>query len=103
MKTAVSVSRASADTATGRTPTLTPIARSTSCPGHVVVPCGHILLFGHVKILILSLLSKSLPIKGREARLAAKAEGQASCRAPPGPATPRRAAAHLTGQNLSLS
>jgi hypothetical protein len=30
---------------------------------------GHILLFGHVKILILSLLSKSLPIKGREARL----------------------------------
>ena len=29
---------------------------------------GHILLFGHVKVLILSLLSKSLPIKGREAR-----------------------------------
>ena len=29
---------------------------------------GHILLFGHVKMLILSLLSKSLPIKGREAR-----------------------------------
>ena len=37
-------------------------ARGTSlCP-------GHILLFGHVKILFLSLLSKSLPIKGREAR-----------------------------------
>ena len=33
-------------------------ARGTSlCP-------GHILLFGHVKMLILSLLSKSLPIKG---------------------------------------
>ena len=29
---------------------------------------GHILLFGHVNILFLSLLSKSLPIKGREAR-----------------------------------
>ena len=29
---------------------------------------GHILLFGHVNILILSLLSKSLPMKGREAR-----------------------------------
>ena len=40
-------------------------ARGTSlCP-------GHILLFGHVKMLILSLLSKSLPIKGREARPAA--------------------------------
>ena len=46
-------------------------ARGTSlCP-------GHILLFGHVKILILSLLSKSLPIKGREARPAAKVEGRA--------------------------
>ena len=34
-------------------------ARGTSlCP-------GHILLFGHVKILFLSLLSKSLTIKGR--------------------------------------
>ena len=43
----------------------TPIARGTSCP-------GHILLFGHVN-LFLSLLSKSLPIKGREARPAAKA------------------------------
>ena len=44
-------------------------ARGTSlCP-------GHILLFGHVKILILSLLSKSLPVKGREARPAAKAKG----------------------------
>ena len=43
MKTAVSVSRASADTATctGRTPTLTLIARGTSCPGHVVVPWAH--------------------------------------------------------------
>ena len=29
---------------------------------------GHILLFGHVNILFLSLLSKSLPIKGRETR-----------------------------------
>ena len=37
-------------------------ARGTSlCP-------GRILLFGHVKILFLSLLSKSVPIKGREAR-----------------------------------
>ena len=43
-------------------------ARGTSlCP-------GHILLFGHVNILFLSLLSKSLPIKGREA---ANAEGRA--------------------------
>ena len=43
-------------------------ARGTSlCP-------GHILLFGHVNILFLSLLSKSLPIKGREA---AHAEGRA--------------------------
>ena len=30
----------------------------------------------HVKMLILSLLSKPLPIKGREARLAAKVEGR---------------------------
>ena len=52
-------------------------ARGTSlCP-------GHILLFGHVKILILSLLSKSLPIKGREARLAAKVEGRAGANTRP--------------------
>ena len=43
-------------------------ARGTSlCP-------GHILLFGLVNILFSSLLSKSLPIKGREA---AHAEGRA--------------------------
>ena len=47
-------------------------ARGTSlCP-------GHILLFGHVKRLILSLLSKALPIKGRRAPSSSKAEAATS-------------------------
>ena len=49
---------------------------SGDCTGHVVpgvVPWAHSPIWSRQKTLFLSLLSKSLPIKGREARPAAKA------------------------------
>ena len=52
---------------------------------------GHILLFGHVKILFLSLLSKSLPIKGRGGQA-----GRVSGRAENMPRTRRTAAQKKT-------
>ena len=54
------------------TPAPTPIARGTSCPGHVLVPWAHSPIWFRQDAIFVR-LSKALPIKGRRAPSSSKA------------------------------